>query len=98
MGDLEMAVASTWTNLFSGDQNTLDAAWALFMHNLLSYARLAPRELRDSILEGGGRWRGSGYGQGNLSRLIYDFTKVAVLATNFDDYRDVVLVGLEKSL
>ena len=94
MGDLEMAAASTWTNLFSGDQNTLDAAWALFMNNLLSYARLAPRELRDSILEGGGRWQGSGYGQGNLSRLIYDFTKVAVLATNFADYRDVVLVGL----
>ena len=64
------------------------------MHNLLSYAPLAPRELRDSILEGGGRWRASGCGQGNLSRLIYDFTKVAVLATNFDDYRDVVLVGL----
>ena len=89
-----MAAASTWTNLFSGDHNTLDATWALFMHNLLSYARLAPQELRDSILEGGGRWQGSGYGQGNLSRLSYDFTKVAVFPTNFADYRDVVLVVL----
>ena len=44
--------------------------------------------------EGGGRWRGSGYGQGNLARLIHDFTKGAVLDTNFDDCRDVVLVGL----
>ena len=58
-------------------------------HAQFAVVLASPQELRDSILEGGGRCQGSGYGQDNFCRLIYDFTKVAILATNFADYRDV---------
>ena len=68
--------------------------WRWFMENLVQYATLAPEEFHAEIINKGAHWSGAGYGQGNLSRLIHDFTKVGLLAISFDVYWDGVLVGL----
>ena len=85
---------NSWSDLFSGDQGTLDHAWKLFMEDLVPLVAIAPEGLQDNIIQGGGHWSGAGYGQGNLSRLIFDMSKVGVLSTRFDVYRDVILVAL----
>ena len=85
---------NSWADLFSGDQGTLDHAWKLFMDDLVPLVAIAPEGLQDNIIQGGGNWSGAGYGQGNLSRLIFDMSKVGVLSTRFDVYRDVILVAL----
>ena len=46
------------------------------------------------VVTGGAHWSVAGYGQGNLSRLIFDMSKVGVLSTRLDVYCDVILVAL----
>ena len=58
---------NSWTDLFSGDEGTLDHAWKLFMEDLVPLVAIAPGGLQDNIIQGGGHWSGAGYGQGNLS-------------------------------
>ena len=86
---------NSWSHLFSGDQGTLDQAWKLFMEDLVPLVAIAPEGLQGNIIQGGGHWSAAGYGQGNLSRLIFDMSKVGVLSTRFDVYRDVILVALD---
>ena len=81
-----------WQTLCSDDKPVLD--FSLFIENLVENAMLDPADLHNHIIAAGARWSGSGYGQGTLSRLIHDFTKVGVLATTSYVYRDIVLVGL----
>ena len=85
---------NSWQDLFSGDQGTLHHAWKLFMEDLVPLVAIAPEGLHDNIIQGGGHWSRAGYGQRNLSRLIFDMSKVRVLSTRFDVYRDVILVVL----
>ena len=66
-------------DLFSGYLGTLDHAWKLFMEDLVPLVAIAPEGLQDNIIQGGGHWSAAGYGQGNLSQLIFDMSKVGVV-------------------
>ena len=81
-------------DFFCGDKGTLDHAWKFFMEDLVPLVAMAPEGLKDNVIQGGGHWSGAGYGQVNLSRRIFDMSKVGVLSTRFDVYRDVILLAL----
>ena len=81
MAQMSPIPCNSWQDLFSGDQGTLDHAWKLFMENLVPLVLIAPEGLQDNIIEGGDHWSGAGYGHGNLSRLIFDMSKVGVFST-----------------
>ena len=54
------------------------------MENLVLLVAIVPKGLQHNNIHGGGQWSGAGYEEGNLSRLIFDMSKVGVLSTRFD--------------
>ena len=54
------------------------------MEGLVHLVAIAPQGSQDNIIQGGGHWSDAGYGQGNLSRLIFDMAMVGVLSTRFE--------------
>ena len=63
------------------------------MDDLVPFIAIAPKRLQDNVIQGGGQWSGAAYGQGNLSRLIFDMSKAGLLSTRLDVHRDVILIS-----
>ena len=81
-------------NLVSGDEASFEHAWGLFINDFLNAVPMVREELRQAVVVKAEVWKGSGIGQAQLSRFIYQWTGVRIMTSDWSKYRDIVVCAL----
>jgi hypothetical protein len=73
---------------------SFEAAWKAFILELPILAPLVNEQARASVVAAVENWQGSGFGQSQLALLLFQWTGVKLLSSDFGKYRDIVAAAL----
>ena len=81
-------------HLTSLDEATFEHAWAHILAKFLVAAPFVREDQRQEVANAGARWQGIGFGQAQISRMLYTWSGVCVLINHWPTYRDIVVCTL----